>query len=91
MNKLIEIRWLTWPHTFYTDISKMYNVILLHPRFWQYQLYLWSKSLNLNDDPLWKVIKTLIYGVQVSGNLAEYGFSIWLKFLKMNFLKPMTL
>ena len=74
-NKLIVImiRWLTRPHAFHTDISKMYNVILLHPRFWRYQLYLWSESLNLNDGLLWKVIKTLIYGVRASGNLAECG------------------
>ena len=63
MNKLIEImiRWLTWQHAFHTDISKMY-VILLHPHFWRYQLYLWSESLHLNDEPLWKVIKTLFMG-----------------------------
>ena len=75
MNKLIQImiRWLTWGHAFHTDISKMYNVVLLDFHFWRYQLYLWSRSLNLNDDPVWKVIKTLIYGVRSSGNLAECG------------------
>ena len=39
MNKLVEIMmWLTRPHAFQTDISKMYNVIHLSTRFWRYQL-----------------------------------------------------
>ena len=35
------------------------------------QLYLWKKSLDVDDDPVWKVIKILIYGVRSSDNQAE--------------------
>ena len=51
----------------------MYNKVLLHPSHWRYQLYYWSENLNVGDVPKWKVIKTLIYGVKPSGNLAEFG------------------
>ena len=32
---------------------------------------MWSEGLKGNSTPEWKVIKTLIYGVRSSGNLAE--------------------
>ena len=51
----------------------MYNAVELHHTHWRYQLYLWSENLNEGDDPRWKVIKTLIYGVRPSGNMAECG------------------
>ena len=75
MNKLVEImiRWMTFKHAFHTDISKMYNVIKLDVAHWIYQLYLWSNSLKEGDEPFWKVIKTAIYGVVSSGNIAECG------------------
>ena len=75
MNKLVEImiRWSTWKHAFHTDISKMYNVIRLDNVHWKYQLFLWSDDLMVGDVPLWKVIKTVIYGVRSSRNIAECG------------------
>ena len=75
MNKLVEImiRCSTWKHAFHTDISKMYNVIRLDKVHWKYQLFLWSDDLMVGDLPLWKVIKTAIYGVRPSGNIAECG------------------
>ena len=73
MNKLVEIliRWTVCKNAFHTDIQKMYNTIRLDKRYWRYQLYLWSEGLKGNSTPKWKVIKTLIYGVRSSGNLAE--------------------
>ena len=73
LNKLIEImiRWLTYVHAYHTDVSKMYNRVLLAPEHWRYQLYYWSENLLPGDHPLIKVIKTLIYGVRSSGNLAQ--------------------
>ena len=40
---------------------------------WRFQLYLWDERLRVGVTPVWKVIKTLIYGVRPSGNLAECG------------------
>ena len=51
----------------------MYNVIRLDNVHWKYQLFLWSDDLMVGDVPLWKVIKTVIYGVRPSGNIAECG------------------
>ena len=75
MNKLVEIliRWTVYKYAFHTDIQKMYNTVRLERRYWRYQLYLWSEGLEGDILPQWKVIKTLIYGVRSSGNLAEYG------------------
>ena len=66
----IVIRWITCKHAFHTDISKMYNAVRLDKTHWRYQLYLWNDDLTEGVKPLWKVIKTLIYGVRPSGNLA---------------------
>ena len=73
LNNLVQIliRWRTHHHAFHTDISKMYNRIWLAREHWCYQLYLWSPNLEPNSKPVWKVIKTLIYGVRPSGQLAE--------------------
>ena len=59
--------------TFFTDIQKMYNAIRLGNTHWRYQLYLWENELRVGTPPLWKVIKTLIYRVRPSDNLAERG------------------
>ena len=66
MDKLVKIliRWRTYIHAYHTDLSKMYNRVLLEREFWRYQL---RKDVR----PIWKVIKTLIYGVRSSGNLTE--------------------
>ena len=73
MNKLVEIliRWFIDRFAFHTDIRKMYNTVRLDERFWCYQLYLWQDELSLSEEPIVKVIKTLIYGVKSSGNQAE--------------------
>ena len=73
MNNLndIHIRWRTNPHAFHTDVTKMYNAVQLHKTHWRYQLYLWYDQLKMDAEPVWKVIKTLIYGVRSSGNQAE--------------------
>ena len=75
MNKLVEIliRWSVHRCAFHCDIQKMYNTIRLDKAHWCYQLYLWSENLELDQEPRWKVIKTLIYGVVSSGNQAEYA------------------
>ena len=73
LNNLISItiRWVFNRHVFHTDVQKMYNRVFLDPCHWRYQLYLFSEQLKIGDDPKWKVIKTLIYGVRPSGALAE--------------------
>ena len=75
MNKLIVIllRWSIRKCGFHCDIQKMYNSIRLDKRHWCYQLYLWHPNLDPNEEPRWKVIKTLIYGVISSGNQATCG------------------
>lgn len=75
MNKIVEIliRWTVRVHACATDITKMYNNIRLDKSHWRYQLYLWNDSLDENEQPHWKVIKTFIYGVRSSGNIAECG------------------
>ena len=75
MNNLVDIhvRWSTHMHAFHTDVAKMYNAVRLHKAYWRYQLYLWHDSLDPDAKPVWKAIKTLIYGVRSSGNLAECG------------------
>ena len=73
MNSLQQIlmRWRTHMFAFHTDIAKMYNHIWLDKMHWQYQLYLWEDELRVGVPPVWKVIKTAIYGVKSSGNVAE--------------------
>ena len=81
----IAIRWMVHHHAFHTDIQKMYNKVWLHPSHWRYQLYLFSKDLNVGDIPIWKVIKTLIYGVRPSGGLAECGLRKTVELCKSQF------
>ena len=75
MNKLVEIaiRWCIHRFAYHTDISKMYPSIRLKEEFWNYQLYLWQRDLDIDEDPVIKVIKTVIYGFRSSGNQAEYA------------------
>ena len=75
MNKLVEIliRWYTHRSAFHTDVTKMYNSVKLRSDHWCYQRYLWNDTLDVNQQPEEKVIKTLIYGVQSSGNQSERG------------------
>ena len=87
LNNLQEIliRWTVHKHVFHTDVQKMYNKVLLDPSHWCYQLYLFSPNLDLNDNPEWKVMKTLIYGVRPSGGLAECGLRKTVELSKAEF------
>ena len=73
MNNLVEIviRWGIKNFGYHTDVRKMYNSVLLEKKFWRFQLYWWSPNLSLDEQPVIKVIKTIIYGVKCSGNQAE--------------------
>ena len=73
MNSLLAIliRWGVHKYAYHTDISKMYNRVRLDESHWKYQLYLWDPGLRVGVTPVWKVVKTLIYGVKPSGQLAE--------------------
>ena len=75
MNNLVSImiRFQCYKHVFHTDISKMYNTIYLDKKHWRYQLYYWDEELRLGVAPRLKAIKTAIYGIRPSGNVAEYG------------------
>lgn len=44
---------------FHTDIKKMYNSLKLVEGDWCYQMYLWQKDLNINQEPEEKVNKTV--------------------------------
>ena len=70
MNKLLEVvlRWMMHAVGVHTDIQKMYNAIKLHKEDWCLQRYIWSNTLDIEEKPEEKVIKTLIYGVKPSGN-----------------------
>ena len=73
MNNLVDIliRWSVKVHGYHTDVRKMYNTIMLEKKFWRYQLYWWSPNLALDEQPVIKFIKSIIYGVKSSGNQAE--------------------
>ena len=75
MNKLVEIfiRWFCHKIALHTDVTKMYNAVKLRQDQWCYQRYLWNDTLDVDQPPEEKVIKTLIYGVKSSGNQAERG------------------
>ena len=73
MNSLVMIvlRWFCYLYAFHTDISKMYNTIYLDSKHWRYQLYFWEGELKMGIAPQPKVVKSIIYGVRPSGNIAE--------------------
>ena len=73
MNSLIGIliRWGVHSCAFHTDISKMFNRVRLDESHWRFQLDLWDEEPRCGVRPIWKVIKTLIYGVKPNGQLAE--------------------
>ena len=73
MNNLaiMMIRFQCYPYVFHTDISKMYNTVLLDERHWRYQLYYWQEELKVGVPPKLKAIKTAMYGMKPSGNVAE--------------------
>ena len=89
MNSLVImlIAWVTCRFAFHTDIAKMYNHIWLDEKHWRYQLYLWDEELSLGVPPVWKVIKTAIYGVISSGNVADCGLRKTAELTKMQYPK----
>ena len=91
LNKLVEImlRWTTHVHAYHTDVSKMYNRVVLDPEHWRYQLYFWVDGLKPNVEPRYKVIKTLIYGVRSSGNLAQRALRQTAELCKLEFPKAL--
>ena len=72
INNLVSIliRWRTHKFAWHTDISKMYNRVLLDESHWRFQLYLWDEGLRVGVPPKWKLVNSLIYGVKPSGQLA---------------------
>ena len=75
MNKLSHIfmRWRCWKHCYDTDVQKCCNTIRLDEDHWCLQRYIFESTVDPSKIPEEKVIKTLIYGVKPSGNMAERG------------------
>ena len=73
MNILQEIfiRWSMHATALHTDVQKMYNCVKLREEDWCLQRYLWGEELDPSKIPEQEVIKTVIYGVVSSGNIAE--------------------
>lgn len=73
INKLQEILIIEVVHQvgYHSDVSKMFNCVKLDQQHWCLQRYIWQGELDKKMIPREKVIKTLIYGVKSSGNLAE--------------------
>ena len=89
MNRLINIliSWSGHRFAFHADIKKMYNTIYLDKKHWKYQLYLWDDKLRLGIAPRIKVIKSAIFGVRSSGNVAEAGVRKTAELIKDRFPK----
>ena len=89
LNSLVGIilRWSTYPHVFTTDVSKMYNRVNLDPEHWKYQLYFWSDGLKPGVEPEPKVVKSVIYGVRSSGNVAQCALRRTVELCKDEFPK----
>ena len=75
MNKFAEIviHWSIHKIGFHSNIKKMYNSVNLVEDDCCLQLYIWQKDLDPRKLPEEKVIKTLICGVEPSGNQIERG------------------
>ena len=89
MNRLINIliSWSGHKFAFHADIRKMYNTIYLDKKHWKYQLYLWDDKLRVGIAPRAKVIKSAIFGVRSSGNVAEAGVRKTAELIKDRFPK----
>ena len=84
---MIVLRWFCHLYVFHTDISKMYNTIYLDSKHWRYQLYFWDGELKMGIAPRIKVVKTVIYGVRPSGNMAECALRRTAELTKSDFPK----
>ena len=89
MNRLINIliSWSGHRFAFHADIRKMYNTIYLDKKHWKYQLYFWDNKLRIGVAPRPKVIKSAIFGVRSSGNVAEAGVRKTAELIKDRFPK----
>ena len=56
-----------------TKYNTMYNTLKLQEDQWCFQRYIWNDTLEVNQQPEEKVIKTLIYGIRSRGNYSELG------------------
>ena len=64
----IIITWRSYLHTFTFDVSKMFNSVKLYPSEYKYSLYLFSPTLDLQEEPITYVMTTLFYGLRSSAN-----------------------
>ena len=89
MNNLVEIliRWTIMVWAFHTDIRKMYNAVQLCKSDWCYQLYLWNKNLDINEEPEIKIITSVVNGIVSSGNQAERAIRLTAETFKAQFPK----
>ena len=73
MNKLQEVfmRWTMHRVAYHCDLQTWYNSVDLRKEDWCYQRYLWEETLNPENPPQEKIIKTIIYGIKPSGNLVQ--------------------
>ena len=69
---MIQFRVL--PFAFTCDVSMAYNGVKLKPSHFRYQKYLWVEDLHPENPIKIMVVRTLIYGVQPSGNQLSAGF-----------------
>ena len=87
MNKMVEIfiRWRSHMTAYHNDINTMYNQVKLEHSYWSMQRYWWHETLDPDEPPVEKVIKTLIYGCKSSGNQAEHAIRLTASLFKEDF------
>ena len=66
---MIGINWRSNPVGFTSDIAKMYNSIKLYQSEYPFMLYLWSESLDPDENPEVFLYVTVTYGLVSSGNV----------------------
>ena len=59
---------------FCADVSMAYNSIKLLPEYYCFQKYLWKANLQVEDEVVEMIVRTIIYGVKNSGNSTTAGF-----------------
>ena len=69
----ILISWRCYKYIFVSDITKMFNTLKLTPDMYKFSLYLFSESLDPQEDfQIWCQL-TLMYGVKSASAQATYG------------------
>ena len=79
------LRFSSKKHAFSADISMAYNSIKLRPEFFIYQKFLWKENLDMADETIVMVIRTLIYGVICAGGMTTAGFNLVANYCMANF------